>query len=74
MNQIAVKSPITGTVLEVAVSNGEAVEPGDVLVVIESMKMENEVLSEHSGAVSAISVIEGQNIAEDETLLTLVLS
>ena len=60
--------------LEVAVSVGEAAQPGDVLIVIESMKMENEVLSEYSGVVGAISVVEGQNVAEDEKLLTLALS
>ena len=42
MEEIAIQSPMTGIVIEIPVSVGEAVSPGDLLVVIESMKMENE--------------------------------
>ncbi len=60
--------------LEVAVSAGEQVGPGDVLVVVESMKMENEVFCEHDGQVVAVGVVEGQSVAEDEALLTIAVS
>ena len=74
MEEIVVKSPITGLVLEISVSLSEAVGPGDLLVVIESMKMENEILSEHEGTVKEINVKENQAISEGQTILTIELS
>ncbi len=74
MEEIAVKSPITGLVIEVSVSLGEAVNPGDLLVVIESMKMENEVLSESKGKVIEINARENQPISEGAQILTIELS
>ena len=55
-------------------SPGEQVGPGDVLVVVESMKMENEVFCEHDGQVVSVGVVEGQSVAEDEALLMLAVS
>ena len=74
MEEIAVKSPITGLVLEISVSLSEAVGPGDLLVVIESMKMENELLSEHEGTIKEINVHENQPVSEGQTILTIELS
>ena len=74
MEEIVVKSPITGLVLEISVSLSEAVGPGDLLVVIESMKMENEILSEHEGTVKEIDVKENQPVSEGQTILTIELS
>lgn len=74
MEEITVKSPITGLVIEISVSVGEAVGPDDLLVVIESMKMENEILSEHKGTVKEINVHVDQPISEDQTILTIELS
>ena len=71
MAEIAVVCPITGVVIEIAVSVGESVEEGDLLVVIDSMKMENEILSEHAGTVKEINVADDQNVSEDELILTL---
>lgn len=69
-----VESPITGIVVEISVSVGEEVMPGDLLVVIESMKMENEILSEHSGVVKEILIRPNQNISQDDVMLTLTVS
>ncbi len=74
MEEIAVGSPMTGIVIEISVSEGDAVSPGDLLVVIESMKMENEILSEHTGTVKEIIVGENENISEGARILTLELS
>ena len=73
MEEKAVKSPITGMVIEISVSVGQSVNPGDLLVVIESMKMENEVLSESEGTVKEISVEENQPISEGGSILTIEL-
>lgn len=74
MEEITVKSPITGLVIEISVSLGDVVSPGELLVVIESMKMENEILSEHQATVKAINVHENQAISEEDPILTLELS
>ena len=74
MDEIAVKAPITGMIIEISVSLGEAVGPGDLLVVIESMKMENEIMSEHKGTVKGINVHEDQPVSEGQTILTIELS
>jgi len=68
---ITVESPITGLVVEISVSVGEEVEDGDLLVVIESMKMENEILSEYDGTVKAILVRQNQNISQEDPMLIL---
>lgn len=73
MADIAVESPITGVIVEISVSVGEEVEDGDLLVVIESMKMENEILSEYDGTVKEILVRRNQNISQEEPMLILAV-
>jgi len=68
---IAVESPITGVIVEISVSVGEEVSDGDLLVVIESMKMENEILSEYDGVVKQILVFPNQNISQEDPMLIL---
>ena len=71
MADIAVESPITGVIVEISVSVGEEVSDGDLLVVIESMKMENEILSEYDGTVKEILVRRNQNISQEDPMLML---
>lgn len=71
MAEIAVESPITGVIVEISVSVGEEVGDGDLLVVIESMKMENEILSEYEGTVKEILVRRNQNISQEDAMLIL---
>ncbi len=55
----SVTSPMPGTILSVNVQNGASVKKGDVLMVLEAMKMENEILSPCDGTVSAVNVAKG---------------
>ena len=71
MSTITVNAPMTGRVIEVLVSDGDTVSQGDVLVVVESMKMENEILSEHEGLVSNLRVAELETISEDDPILDI---
>ena len=71
MADIAVESPITGVIVEIGVSVGEEVEDGDLLVVIESMKMENEILSEYNGTVKEILIRNNQNISQEDPMIIL---
>ena len=71
MAEVAVESPITGVIVEISVSVGEEVSDGDLLVVIESMKMENEILSEYDGTVKEILIRQNQNISQEDPMLIL---
>ncbi len=55
-------SPIQGTVLRVAVTSGDGVSAGDLICVVEAMKMENEITAPHDGVVNSINVAEGDTV------------
>ena len=58
----AVKAPMPGTILKVNVQNGQAVKEGDVLVVLEAMKMENEILAPKAGTITQVLVSKGSTV------------
>ena len=64
----AVVSPMQGTVLKVEVAEGEQVEAGRVLCVVEAMKMENEIAAHRSGSVSQLSVSPGDAVASGQVI------
>ena len=66
-----VNSPMTGQVIEVSVEVGQSISVGDLLIVIESMKMENEIFSEVNGRIASIEVTEDQNVSEESLLMTI---
>jgi acetyl-CoA carboxylase biotin carboxyl carrier protein len=66
-----IKSPVTGSVIEVRVAAGAAVAEGDEVVILESMKMEIPVVSDFSGTVSEILVEPKQRVQEDDVLIVL---
>jgi acetyl-CoA/propionyl-CoA carboxylase, biotin carboxylase, biotin carboxyl carrier protein len=67
----AVVSPMQGTVLAVRVAEGEAVAAGHVLVIVEAMKMENEVRAHRDGVVSGITVSPGQPVKTGQVICSL---
>ena len=71
MARIEVKSEITGTVWQVKAKVGDKIEPDDVLVVIESMKMEIPVIAEDGGVVKEILVKEKDAVAEGQVVAIL---
>lgn len=68
---IEVKAPLPGNVLSVSVSVGQKVKSGDVLAVIEAMKMENEVLAPVDGSVKEVSVTKGQVVSTGDLLFVI---
>lgn len=67
----AIKSPLPGSIVKIEVNEGDSVKEGDVLLVMESMKMENNVLAEFAGTISKINVKVGQAVLQDETLFEM---
>jgi acetyl-CoA/propionyl-CoA carboxylase biotin carboxyl carrier protein len=64
----AVVSPMQGTVLKVDVAEGEHVEAGRVLCVVEAMKMENEIVAHRSGSVAELSIAPGDAVASGQVI------
>ena len=60
-----------GTILKVNVTNGASVKKGDVLMVLEAMKMENEIMAPCDGTVSAVSVTKGASVESGALLCVL---
>ena len=67
----AVVSPMQGTVLSVPVSDGDEVEPGQVICIVEAMKMENEVHAHRAGTVRSLSVEPGQPVTTGQVICTI---
>jgi Pyruvate carboxylase len=66
-----VVAPITGNVWQVLVAVGDAVSEGDVVAILESMKLEIPVEAEVSGTVQEVRVAEGDAIGEDDVMFVL---
>lgn len=71
MAQEVIEAPITGTVISIEVSVGDKVEEGDVLLYIESMKMENPIMTPVGGTVAEIKVAKDQ-VVETGNVLAII--
>ncbi len=68
---VVVKSPLPGSIVKVVAAAGAAVKKGDLLLTMESMKMENQVCSEYDGTVKSVLVQPGQNVMQDDKLVEI---
>ena len=66
-----VTAPMPGTILDVKVSNGASVSKGDVIMVLEAMKMENDIVAPCDGSVTSIVVKKGDTVQSGDTLATV---
>ncbi len=66
-----VKSPMPGNILKINVSQGQHVEEGDVIMILEAMKMENEIVATKSGTIAQIAVSKGA-VVETGTVLAVI--
>ena len=68
---VQVNSPMPGNILDVKVSAGQAVQAGDVLVILEAMKMENEIVAPQDGTVASVSVKKGDTVNSGDLLVSM---
>lgn len=66
-----VKAPMPGTILDVKVQAGQAVKKGDVLIILEAMKMENEICAPSDGKVTGVNVRKGDSVETQALLCTI---
>ena len=66
-----VPAPLAGNIFKVVVTPGQAVQEGDLLLILEAMKMETEVRSPRAGTVGSITVAVGDSVSVGDTLMTL---
>ena len=67
----AITAPMPGTILKVNCKNGDAVKKGDVLMVLEAMKMENEIMAPADGTVASVNVAQGASVEAGAVLCTM---
>ena len=70
-NGIVMQAPLPGTITNVLVKVGESVFAGQVVVILEAMKMQNNIEAEESGVVTAININPGDTVMEGAALLTI---
>ena len=66
-----VKSPMPGTILDVRCSVGQAVKEGDILFILEAMKMENEIVAPKAGSITSVTVNKGAAVQTDQVIATI---
>ena len=69
---IKVNAPLPGNIFKVLVNEGDTVKKGDVLLVMEAMKMENNVLAEKDGTIASIKVSVGDAVLQNDVLIEMV--
>ena len=65
---VSVKAPMPGNILDVKVAAGASVKAGDVLVILEAMKMENEIVAPQDGTVASVNVHKGDTVNSGDVL------
>ena len=66
-----ITAPMPGTILAVNVANGSAVKKGDVLMILEAMKMENEIVAPQDGTVASVNVNKGDTVNSGDVLVSM---
>lgn len=70
-NVFKVKAPLPGSIFKLKVAVGDTIKKGDVLLIMEAMKMENNIMSEKDGVVKSIKVAVGDTVLQEDVLMEL---
>ncbi|MBQ8980147.1 MAG: biotin/lipoyl-binding protein [Eubacterium sp.] len=68
---VSVDAPMPGNIIDVKVATGTAVKSGDVLIILEAMKMENDIVAPQDGTIATINVAKGDTVDAGQTLITM---
>ncbi|MBQ7153864.1 MAG: biotin/lipoyl-binding protein [Clostridia bacterium] len=68
---VIIKAPMQGNIIKINVKPGDAVKKGDVLCVLEAMKMENDICAPQDGTVASVDVAKGASVATDAIIMSL---
>ena len=68
---VKVAAPMPGNILAIKANNGQAVKKGEVIMILEAMKMENEITAPEDGTIASINVGVGDSVESGDTLATL---
>lgn len=71
VSMITIKTPLPGIILKVLVKVGDTVKKGDTLLIMEAMKMENNIMADKAGKVVQVKVREGDNVLQNDVLAIL---
>ena len=66
-----IKAPMPGTIMDIKVSGGQSVKKGDVLLILEAMKMENEIMAPRDGVVASVMTSKGAQVNSGDALVAL---
>ncbi len=66
-----IKAPMPGTILDVRISKGQNIKKGDVMFILEAMKMENEIMAGEDGTVVDVVILKGTSVNTDDVLAVL---
>jgi len=66
-----VRAPMPGTIIDIKVSAGASVKKGETILILEAMKMENEVVASANGVVAQVYVTKGSSVATDDVLISI---
>lgn len=68
---VAVKAPMPGNIIKINFKVGDKVKRGDVLCILEAMKMENDICAPQDGVVASVNVAQGASVVTDELIVTI---
>jgi len=68
---VKITAPMPGTILDVRVKPGDAVKRGDILVILEAMKMENEILAPQDGTIASVNISKGSSVNSGDLMISM---
>ncbi|NLE24881.1 MAG: biotin/lipoyl-binding protein [Clostridiaceae bacterium] len=68
---VKISAPMPGTILDIKVKAGDSVNKGTLVIILEAMKMENEILAPQDGTIASVNVTKGQQVNSGDVMLTI---